>query len=570
MKNPEVADVLYEIADYLEIKGVDWKPRAYRRAAGAVETLSEDIEQLAERGELKDIPGVGESIASKIAEYLENGHLEYLENLRQEMPGKLRKLMDIEGIGPKTAVKLHRELGIRNIDDLQRAAEEGKIRELEGFGKKTEENILENISMYRSHRERFLLGYMFPTAQKIVDELSQLDVVKRIELAGSIRRRKATIGDADILVISEDSDEVMNSFVQMEEGDRVLSKGERKSTIVLGNGLQVDLLVIDEKNFGAALMYFTGSKEHNVELRKRAIEHNWKLSEYGLEERETGEVIARSTEEGIYDKLDLQYIPPELRTNRGEIKAAAQNNLPNLVDWEDIRGDLHVHSNWSEGSHSIEEMVQKAREIGHEYIAICDHTQSLPIAQGLTDEEFQEREKEITEVNEQFDDIEVLSGAEVNILPDGNLDLEDDTLTDLDVTVAAVHSSFKQDEDTMTERVLSAMNHEYVDILGHPTGRLIQERDPYAIDLTRIFEGAEEYSTKLEVNCFPTRLDLRDSDILKARKYDVQFSLGSDAHSINHLRYLELGLSNARRGWLEKGQIINTLSRSKLRNVLSS
>jgi DNA polymerase (family 10) len=338
----------------------------------------------------------------------------------------------------------------------------------------------------------------------------------------------------------------------------------------LGNGVQVDLLVIDEKNFGAALMYFTGSKEHNVELRKRAIEHNWKLSEYGLEERDTGEVIAQATEEDIYDKLDLQYIPPELRTNRGEIEAAAQKNLPNLVKWEDIRGDLHVHSNWSEGSHSIEEMVQKGREIGHEYIAICDHTQSLPIAQGLTDEEFQEREEEITKVNQRFDDIEVLSGAEVDILPDGSLDLENDTLNDLDVTVAAVHSSFKQDEDTMTERVLSAMKHEHIDILGHPTGRLIQERDPYAIDLTRIFEGAEKHGTKLEVNCFPSRLDLRDSDILKARKYDVQFSLGSDAHSIDHLRYLELGLSNARRGWLEKDQIINTQSLSELRNVLGS
>ncbi|MFO7836885.1 MAG: DNA polymerase/3'-5' exonuclease PolX [Candidatus Thorarchaeota archaeon] len=569
MKNPEVAEILYEIADYLEIKGVEWKPRAYRRAAGAVETLSDDIEQVAERGDLQDIPGVGESIASKIAEYLETGHLEYLENLQQEMPGKLRQIMDIEGIGPKTAVKLYRQLGIRNVDELQKAAEDGKIRELEGFGKKTEDNILENISMYRSHQDRFLLGYMLPTAQKIVDKLGKLDVVKRIELAGSIRRRKATIGDADILVISEKTNKVMTSFVQMEQVDRVLSKGERKSTIVLGNGLQVDLLVIDEKNFGAALMYFTGSKEHNVELRKRAIEHNWKLSEYGLEERDTGEVVAQATEEKIYNKLGLQYIPPELRTNRGEIETAAQNNLPDLVNWKDIKGDLHIHSNWSEGSHSIGEMVEKAREIGHEYIAICDHTESLPIAQGLSDEEFSEREKEITEVNEQFDDIEVLSGAEVDILPDGTLDLEDDTLENLDVTVAAVHSSFKQEENEMTERILSAMENEHIDILGHPTGRIIQKRDPYAINLDKVFAAAEEYGTILEVNCFPSRLDLRDSDILQARKYDAQFSLGSDAHSIEHLRYLELGLSNARRGWLEKDQIINTLRLSELRSILS-
>ncbi|MGV9168966.1 MAG: DNA polymerase/3'-5' exonuclease PolX [Promethearchaeia archaeon] len=570
MKNPEVAEILYEIADYLEIKGVDWKPRAYRRAAGAVETLSEDIEKVADRGELHEIPGVGKSIASKISEYLETGHLEYVENLRQEMPGKLREIMNIEGIGPKTAVKLHRELAIRNVDELQKAAEDGKIRQLEGFGEKTEENILEGISMYRSTQERFLLGYMLPTAQKIVDQLSQLDAVKRIELAGSIRRRRATIGDADILVISADSQEVMTNFVQMEEVDRVLSKGERKSTVVLENGLQIDLLVIDEKNFGAALMYFTGSKEHNVELRKRAIERNWKLSEYGLEERDSGEIVAQATEEEIYDKLGLEFIPPELRTNRGEIEAAAENRLPNLIQWEDIKGDLHVHSNWSEATYSIREMVQKAREIGHEYIAICDHTRSLPIAQGLTDEDFREREDEIADVNEEFDDIEVLSGAEVDILPDGSLDLEDETLTDLDVTVAAVHSSFRQTENEMSERVLSAMENRHIDIIGHPTGRIIQKRDPYAIDLDRIFEGAEKHGTKLEINCFPSRLDLRDNDILRAKEYDIEFSLGSDAHSIEHLRYLELGLSNARRGWLEKDQIINTLDLSDLREVFKS
>jgi DNA polymerase (family 10) len=568
VKNQEIADLLYEIADYLEIKGVEWKPRAYRRAAGTIETLSEPIEEVYQRGELEEVSGVGESIAEKIAEYLEQGELEYLDNLREEMPQGFRGLMAVEGIGPKMAEKLYQELKITTVDELEQAAQNHRIRDLKGFGKKTEQNILENISMYRESHERFVLGYMLPDVEEIKAQLDKLDYVSRVELAGSTRRRRPTIGDADILVISKNSSQVMDFFTSREKVARVLSKGERKSTVVLSNNLQVDLLVIDEKNFGAALQYFTGSKDHNIALRKRAIDHNWKLSEYCLEDRESGETLASKTEDEIYNKLEMKYVIPELRENRGEIEAAAEGRLPEILDFEHLTSDLHVHSDWSEGVHNMKEMAQTAKESGLKFLALCDHTQGLGIASGLDEDEFQERQKEIDQVNEELEGFTIVSGAEVNIDSDGKLDLADDALDKLDVVVAAIHSGLSQSKEQLTERILSAVHNEHVDIIGHPTGRLLNKRQPKDLDMPAIYSAAEEQGVCLEINCFPTRMDLPDSHLIDAKEHDIQFSIGTDSHSTEHLRYIELGVSLARRGWIEPDQVINTLELSELKKEL--
>jgi DNA polymerase (family 10) len=570
MENREIAKVLYEIADFLEIKGVAFKPRAYRKAAQTIETLPEEVEAIYRRGELQKIPGIGASIAAKIKELIETGSLEYVEELREELPEGLRELMEIEGIGPKTALKIYEKLKISSVNELESAVKEGKLRDLEGFGRKKEENILKGIEVYRNAQKRFLLGYLLPVAKGIEERMKTLEAVKKISLVGSIRRWKETIGDVDILAMSDEPSEVMDFFTELPDIKQVLTKGETKSNIVLNSNLEVDLRVVKEESFGSALQYFTGSKEHNIKLRDLAISKNWKLNEYGLFDRETNERIAGETEEGIYKALGLSYIEPELREDRGEIRAAAEGKLPNLIGYGEIKGDLHTHSNWSEGAHSIEEMAEAAKSLGYEYIAICDHSKTLQIAHGMTEEDFRERDKEIEKVNREVEGITVLSGVEVNVDSDGKLDLSDDLLKDLDVVVASVHSGFKQSEEKITDRVLSAMHNDHVDIIGHPTGRIINKREPYQIDLPRVFEAASELGVFMEINAFPDRLDLSDSNLFKARDYRVRFSINSDAHSMHHLRYMELGIATARRGWLEKKEVINTLSLKELRKLIES
>jgi len=570
MDNREVAKVLYEIADFLEIKGVPFKPRAYRKAAQSIETLSEDIQSIYKRDELRKIPGIGASIAAKIEELLETGSLEYLEELREELPEGLRELMEIEGIGPKTALKLYEKLKISSIDELEATAREGRISSLEGFGKRTEENILKGIELYRSAQERVLLGFILPVAQGMEERLREFEPVARVSLAGSIRRRKETIGDIDIVAVSEEPLRVMDFFTELPEIKKVLMKGTTRSSVLLTSNLQVDLRVVEKESFGSALQYLTGSKDHNIVLRDLAISKQWKLSEYGLFDRETDGRIAGETEEGIYQSLGLSYIEPELRENRGEIEASLQGRLPDLVKYGEIRGDLHVHSDWSEGAHSIEEMAEAAKSLGYEYLALCDHSKTLQIAHGMAEEDFRERDKEIESVNREIGGITVLSGVEVNIDSGGRLDIRDEVLKDLDVVVASVHSGFKQPKEKMTERILTAMHNDYVDIIGHPTGRLINKRAPYQVDLPRVFETAAELGVFLEINAFPDRLDLSDVNLFEARNYDVKFSINSDAHNKNHLRYVELGVATARRGWLEKKDIINTSSLKELRKLLES
>jgi DNA polymerase (family 10) len=568
VSNQEIASILYEIADLLELKGVEWKPRAYRKAAQSVETLGEPIVSIYERGELQEIPGIGESIAEKIREMIEKGKLEYLEDLRSEFPEGVRELENIEGIGPKTALTLHAKLGIQTIDDLEKAARQGKIRELKGFGETVEKNILDGINRYRGTEERYPLGYILPVASRIEEQLRENKAVIRVVVAGSIRRWKETVGDIDILVTSSDPTTVMDLFCSLPEVKKVIARGEKKSTVLVGDNLHVDLRHIDKEQFGAGLMYFTGSKAHNIALRKRALNQGMTLSEYGLVKKEGGEVVAQKEEEEIYGALGLPFIPPELRENRGEIDAAEAGNLPHLLQLGQIRGDLHVHTKWSEGNDTIEELARRARERGYEYLAICDHARSLGIARGLTEEDLIEQRKEIDTVNDSIEGITVLAGIEANIGSDGHLDMKREVLEDLDLVIAGIHSGFKQSEEKITERVITAIHEEPLHMIVHPTGRVLQKRPPFHIDLQEIFKAASEQDVLLEINAFPTRLDLSDIHARAAKDHGILLGIGTDTHDVTHLRYMELGVATARRGWLEKKDVINTRPLKDLRKLI--
>ena len=568
MSNMEIAQILYEVADLLEIKGVQFKPRAYRRAAQTIETLPEALKEIDRRGELEKIPGIGASIANKIREILETGELGYLEELREELPQGLRELVEIEGVGPKTALALYRNLKISSVDQLEAAAKQGKLRTMKGFREKTETNVLQGIAMYRSAQQRSLLGYVLPMALEIEEQLQKCEAVKRISLAASIRRRKETIGDVDILVTSDEPLEAMDFFVALPQVNRVIAKGKTKSTVVLTNNLQVDVRVVDEESFGSALQYFTGSKEHNIELRELAIKRNWKLSEYGLLDKKANRRIAGEEEESIYESLGLRYIEPELRENRGELKAAAEGRLPNLLKHGEVKGDLHVHTDWSDGTYSIQEMAEETKRMGFEYLAVCDHSRTLRIAGGLTEEDLIKQMKEIRKINEGIDGFTILSGVEVNIQADGSLDIKDEVLADVDIVVASVHSGFKQPREKMTERMIAAIHNDYVNVIGHPTGRIINRRKPYEIDLSEVFEAASAQNVFMEINAFPNRLDLSDTDCIKAKDYGLKMAIGTDAHNKDQLRYIDLGVATARRGWLEPKDVVNTLTVEQLMAAL--
>lgn len=569
MTNLEVAAILSEVADLLEIQGVRFKPQAYRRAAQAIETLPEDIADVAREERLDEIPGVGRGIAGKVREIVETGSLAYLASLRRELPVGVQELTRIEGIGPKKAAVLSRELGIRSVDDLEAAAKAGRIRDLPGFGEKTEQNILAGIAMSRTAKKRHLLGYILPVAREIEERLAGLASVRQVSLAGSIRRMKETIGDLDILATSTRPEEVMEVFSTLPGVTRVLARGTTKTSVVLATGVQVDLRVVEEGQFGAALQYFTGSKEHNIALRRLAIARNWRLNEYGLVDLASNRMVAGEDEAGIYRALGLAWIEPELREDRGEIEAARAGTLPDLVGYGSIRGDLHVHTRWSEGAHSVGEMAEAAAALGYEYIAVCDHAETLHIARGLSPERLADQVREIERFNrEGGSSVTVLSGTECNIGMDGRIDLPDSVLADLDVVVASVHSGFRQPEREMTERVVTAMHNDHIDIIGHPTGRILLAREPYRIDLAAVFEAAAALGVLLEINAFPGRLDLSDVNARSAREAGVRFSLGSDAHSRENLRYMELGVATARRGWLTADDIANTRPLAGLRRFL--
>ena len=562
--NSKVATVLYEISEILTIKGDRFRSRAYSMASQRVTSLTEDIREVAERGELEQIPGVGESIAQTIEEYLDTGESTVLQELRESLPQGVPEMITLEGVGPKIAMRLHKELGVVGIKTLEEAAKQHRIRELKGFGAKKEENILKAIEERRSRSTRFLLGEVLPVIQGMLTYMGDCPAVRRVEMAGSARRRKETVGDLDVLVSSTEPEKVTAHFVSMPPIERVLAQGPTKSTVVLESMLQVDLRVIPPGSYGAALQYFTGSKEHNVKLRTIGVKAGYKLNEYGLFRRGNDELVAAEDEARIYEALGMRWIPPELRENTGEIEAAMADRLPDLVTLDDVRGDLHVHTEWSDGHASIEEMAAKAAEMGFEYIAVTDHTRALGIAKGLDDERLMEQMAEVRRVDEEHPEIRVLAGTECDILRDGGLDISDEVLAELDWVVAAVHSGFKTEEQAMTKRVIEAIQNEHVDTLAHPTGRLIQRRSPYALDLDAVFEAASERGVMMEINCYPERLDLSDVDSRRAKEHGVMMTLGTDAHTPSELEFLPLGVAVARRGWLEAGDVANTLSVDEL------
>jgi DNA polymerase (family 10) len=557
--NARVAGVLYEIGEILTIKGDRFRSRAFNVAAQRVTALTENIEEIRGRGGLQEIPGVGKSIAGIIEEVLDTGGSRQLEELRESLPKGVQELMELEGVGPKTAMRLQRELGIVSIDDLEAAAKAQRLRGLRGFGEKSEENLLRAIEEHRMMQGRFLLGAVLPVIEDVISYMSVSDAVLEAEVAGSARRRRETVGDIDLLVASDEPEGVVKRFVSMPPVIRVLSEGVTKSTVVLERNLQVDLRVIPPGGYGAALQYFTGSKEHNVKLRTIAVKMGYKLNEYGLFDRETDERVAGEVEEGIYRALGMAWMEPELRENRGEIEAAMEGRLPDLVENGDIKGDLHVHSEWSDGAATIEEVARAAMDRGLEYVAICDHSKSLGIARGLDEGRLREQMAEIDGLNEGLEGFTVLKGFECDIMADGSLDLPDSVLKDLDFLVASVHSGFRSDERAMTERVIRAIHNEHVSAIGHPTGRLIQRRQPYAIDLGEVFEAAASQGVMMEINAFPDRLDLDDVNCRAAKERGVVMSIGTDAHALSQLGFLHMGVSVARRGWLEAEDVLNTL-----------
>jgi DNA polymerase (family 10) len=562
--NADVAAVLYEIGEILTIKEDRFRSRAYLLAAQRITSLTEDLKKIRERDELDKIPGVGKSIAATIAEVLDTGESKVLEELRESLPPGVRQLMELEGVGPKNAMRLVNELKIASIDNLEKAAKGGRVRELKGFGEKKEQNILQSISDYRNRQTRFLLGAVLPVVDDMLAWMRGSPAVLRAEVAGSYRRRRETIGDLDLLVASNEPDAASKRFVEMPPVERVVSHGSTKSTVLLKGQLQVDCRVVPPPAYGAALQYFTGSKDHNIKLRTIGVKLGYKLNEYGLFRREDDGLVASDTEEAIYKALGMDWVPPELRENRGEIEVAMEHKLPKLVKLEEVKGDLHCHSKWSEGTMTIKEVAEKARSLGLSYVAITDHSKSLGIAHGLDEERLAEQGKEIDALNRELDGFTVLKGIECDIKADGSMDLTDSSLADLDFVVASIHSGFKNDEETMTNRMVSAIHNEHVDAIGHPTGRIIQKRKPYPLNLDRVIEEAAVQHVALEINAYPERLDLDDVVSRKAMEAGAVVSIGTDAHALNQMDFLPLGVSVARRGWLTAKDVANTRTAKEL------
>lgn len=558
MKNRLVAKILYEVADLLELEGVEFKPRAYRRAAQAVESCPIPIEDLVAQGRLHELPGVGESIAQKIEEIVKTGKLALHEELKAKLPVDLYALTQVEGIGPKTAKLLYEALGVRTLEDLERVAREGKIREVKGLGPKIEEKILRGLQEARGTEKRELLGYALPLARNLRQKLLSTGLFQRIELAGSLRRGKETVGDLDLLAISDRPEEASRAFCSLAEVEEVLAQGPKKSSVKLSGGLQADLRIVPEESFGAALQYFTGSKAHNIRLRERAVARGWKLNEYGLFD-ENDRMIAGRSEEEIYRALGLSFIPPELREDQGEIQAAEAGALPKLVELREILADLHVHTDWSDGKMSLLEVVEAARARGLRYVAITDHMRFAQAIPGLSPDDLRRQIEEIQRLNESLKDFRLLCGVEANIARDGTVDVPRDLLSQIDLVIASVHTHFRLSKKEMTERLVRAVEDEGVDVLGHPTGRLIGERPAYEVDWDEVFRRAAKAGTALEVNANPQRLDLPADLIRRALEYGVKFILGTDAHAQEHLDFLEYGVLTLRRGWAESKDVLNTL-----------
>ena len=556
MMNAKLAQALREIADRLDLDGVPFKPRAYRRAADVISSLSEPIEILVEEGRHGELPGVGDAIAKKIEEFVATGRLATLEKLRAKLPIDLPELTRVEGIGPKTAKLLYEQLGVRSLRDLESAARAGSIRGIKGLGEKTEQKILRGLAEASELKGRILLGDAQGVAERLVGELKETALFERIQAAGSLRRGRETVGDLDLLAVASDAEEAARAIAGLPDVKEVLVQGAKKTSVRLEPGLQVDLRIVPAESFGAALQYFTGSRDHNIALRKRAVARGLKLNEYGLFD-ETGRTIAGADESDVYEKLGLQPIPPELREDQGEIQRAEQRTLPRLIELGDIRGDLHVHTDRSDGKASMEQMVTAARNHGLSYIAVTDHVKFAEVIGGMTPDDLRAQLDEIAALNEKLETFRVLSGVEVNADEQGGLDLPEKLLARLDVVVAAVHSRFRLPKGKMTERLLEVVDNPHVDVLAHPTGRKIGERPGYEADWDRVFERVAVAGVALEINANPIRLDLSATLVRRAIAAGCKLSIGTDAHRPEHFEFLPLGVITARRGWTTAEDTLN-------------
>jgi DNA polymerase (family 10) len=551
------------------MKGEKFKPRAYEKAALYIGSLNDDLGIIYKKGGIKalmQLPGIGKSIAEKLVELIQTDELTYYEQLKRQIPVDLTTLSSIEGMGPKKVKVLYEKLGITNIEELEKAIRERKVRALQGFGETSEQKILKGIEFHKkSHGGRFILGFVLNTFEDILQRLKSLDTVKNAQLAGSARRMKESIGDADFLASSDKSEKVMDFFTSMPEVAYIHTKGRTKSTVRLKSGINCDLRIVPEESFGATLQYFTGSKQHNVVLRTIALHKGYKLNEYGLYDKRNKQIAGR-TEESIYSRLGLPFITPELREDNGEIEAARKGRLPKLIGYDDLKGDLQIHTSWTDGNNTIAEMAQAAGKAGLEYIAITDHSRTLEIAHGLNERKLMEQQKEIKKVAhtvKQNGGITILTGVEVNILKDGSLDLENNILKEFDIVGAAVHTNFFLSKEEQTNRLVSTMYNPNVDILFHPTCRVIQKRQPLEIDFDKILDVSEETNTILEVDSSPERLDLQDEYLRRAIENGCKIIIDSDAHDKSHFHFLKFGISQARRGWAENKDVLNTLPLEK-------
>ncbi len=571
MRNLEIAKLFSDIADLLDIQGENpFRIRAYRKAAQNLEALPEDIASIASRGDLQEIPGIGKDLASKITEYLETGKLKFLEDLKKKVPEGLIEIMNVQSVGPKKAKLFYESLGIKDIATLEQAAREGKLRKLPGMGPKSEANILRGIAIYKEGGARMNIWQAIALANGVIDALSGIASLELIEVAGSFRRRKETVGDLDFLAISEKPEEIMEAFASLPDVREVLGKGKTKCSILNNHGFQMDLRVLSRESYGAALAYFTGSKAHNIRVRDLALKKGLRINEYGFFREADETRLGGEKEEELYDLLGMTYVPPELREDRGEIEAAIENRLPRLLERSDIIGDLHIHSKYSDGAHEIFEIASAAKEMGLKYIAITDHSPSLGIAHGVSIDDLKKKRNEIEEWNKRSNEIRILNGTEVDIRIDGSLDYPDEVLKELDVVIASIHSAFARPRDEQTKRIISAMRNPYVHIIGHPTGRLIGQRDAIDIDMEEVVKEAAKTRTALELNAQPQRLDITDTICRLAKENGVKVVINTDAHMIKNLEFMDLGVYVARRGWLEKDDVLNTMEWKELLTFFES
>jgi DNA polymerase (family 10) len=567
--NSDIADIFDEIADYLEIDADEnpFRIRAYRNAARSVRGLGAELKDLAaQKEDLTKLPGIGKELAAKIIEILQTGSTHALKNLQDKIPAEVIQILKIPNLGPKRVRVLYHDLKIQSLKQLLQAAQEGRIRSLPGFGQKTETHILEAVKAFTAKEMRFKIATVRPHVDALLDYLKKVPRVKQAVAAGSFRRSKETVGDLDILVVADGQSPVMERFVDYEDVDTVLSKGPTRCSVVLHSGLQVDLRLVDAQSFGAALQYFTGSQAHNIAVRRLGRQRGLKINEYGVFKMDAR--VAGDTEQSVYQAIGVVYIPPELRENRGEIEAARDNRLPRLIELKDLKGDLHSHTNWSDGRNTLEEMVQAARQKGLKYLAVTEHSDRLKVAGGLGASRLLEQMEKIDKLNAHLREITLLKGIEVEILKDGGLDLPDDILGRLDLVVGSIHSHFNLPRQKQTDRILRAMDHRYFSMLAHPISRLIDERAPIDVEMTRVIQKAKDRGCYLELNSNPRRLDLYDTYCQVARQEGVLVAVNSDAHSVDSFEHLNYGVGQARRGWLEKEDVLNTRPLGELRKLL--